>query len=241
MLPQDVAEVFSWFAYDRDLEFMNKFVLPRHLNDLRKKLDELERDVFAAERQHELYISTGYNTYFYGATRAWCRGSSLANILEKVQLAEGDIIITYNKTLDLVRQVFDMLRLLQPEHPLLPVLSATRRLIRRGVVEQIYNIGFGVMQDELEAGEDPAANSDDVAGVSEGITISPEDLALETITGQAATLDEDQEDESDEGDSEVATDAEGNATGRRRGGGKRFGRRTNTGPSRTRSRTGVER
>ncbi len=233
MLPQDVAEVFSWFAYDRDLEFMNKFVLPRHLNDLRKKLDELERDVFAAERQHELYISTGYNTYFYGATRAWCRGSSLAEILEKVQLAEGDIIITYNKTLDLVRQVFDMLRLLQPEHPLLPVLSATRRLIRRGVVEQIYNIGFGVMQDELEAGEEAASD--------ENVTVAPEDLALETITGQSATQDEDEEDEPDEGDSEIATDAEGNATGRRRGGGKRFGRRTNTGPSRTRSRTGVER
>lgn len=151
--PQDLAEVFTWFSYDRDFEFMNRFMLPRHLIELRKNLDDLEREIFSAERQNDLMITNGYNIYFFGATRAWCRGASLSSIMEKMQLAEGDIIITFNKTLDLMRQVFDMLIEQQPDHPLVPRLKEAKALVRRGVVEQVYNIGFGVLQDTLE-GED---------------------------------------------------------------------------------------
>ncbi len=148
--PWDVAEVFTWFAYDRDFEFVNRFVLPKHMTELRKNLDEMEREVFASERQNDLMITNGYNIYFYGATRAWCRGASLASILDKMQLAEGDIIITFNKTLDLMRQVYDMLILHDPENPLIPTLRAAKALVRRGVVEQVYNIGFGILKDALE-------------------------------------------------------------------------------------------
>ena len=147
----DLAECFSWFAYDRDFEFSNGFMLPHGLIALRKKLDELEREVFSAERNNDLFISTGYNPYFYGATRAWCRGATLSTILERMQLAEGDIIITFNKTLDLLRQVHDMLIEHDPDNPLLDTLRRAKNLIRRGVVEQIYQIGFGVMQDVLQA------------------------------------------------------------------------------------------
>lgn len=152
--PYDLAEVFTWFAYDRDFEFVNHFSLPKSLNELRKKLDEVEREVFASERQNDLMISNGYNIYFYGATRAWCRGATLASILEKMQLAEGDIIITFNKTLDLMRQVYDMLMEHDPTHPLIPNLKAAKALVRRGVVEQVYNIGFGILKDALEEGDD---------------------------------------------------------------------------------------
>jgi ATP-dependent RNA helicase HelY len=155
MMPHDLAEIFSWFAYDRDFEFVNHFVIPRHLADFRRKLDELERDVFVAERQNDLMISNGYNAYFFGAARAWSRGVSLSDILEKMQLAEGDIIITFNKTIDLMRQIIDMLRDHDPENPLIASLQEAKRLIRRGVVEQVYNIGFGVLKDTLEGdGED---------------------------------------------------------------------------------------
>jgi ATP-dependent RNA helicase HelY len=154
MLPQDLAEIFSWFAYDRDFEFLNRFVLPKHLNELRKKLDDLERDIFAAERQNDLLITNGYNIYFFGAARAWCRGANLNTILEKMQLAEGDVIITFNKTLDLMRQVQDMLETHDADNPLIQTLKESRRLMRRGVVEQIYNVGFGVLKEELEGQDD---------------------------------------------------------------------------------------
>ena len=157
--PHDLAEVFTWFAYDRDFEFMNRFILPKHLTELRRKLDDLEREIFASERQNDLMISHGYNIYFFGATRAWSRGASLSSILEKVQLAEGDIIITFNKTLDLMRQVYDMLMSHDRSHPLIPTLKAAKTLLRRGVVEQVYNIGFGILKDVLE--------EDDISGANE--------------------------------------------------------------------------
>ncbi|NWJ95742.1 MAG: DEAD/DEAH box helicase [Chloroflexi bacterium] len=184
MLPYDLAEIFSWFAYDRDFEFMNRFVIPRHLVELRRHLDELEREVFVTERQNELMISSGYNIYFFGAARAWGRGVSLANIVEKVQLAEGDIIITFNKTLDLMRQVMDMLLEHEPESPLIQTLREAKRLMRRGVVEQIYNIGFGVLKDVLEGEEDEA--------VVEGQVILPE------ATPAPLRSTEDEEEEEDE-------------------------------------------
>jgi ATP-dependent RNA helicase HelY len=130
MMVHDLAEIFSWFAYDRDFEFVNHFVLPRHLADFRRKLDDLEREVFASERQNDLMITNGYNVYFYGAARAWVRGVSLADIIEKMQLAEGDIIITFNKTLDLMRQVTDMLHEHDPENKLIPLLRDAKRLMR---------------------------------------------------------------------------------------------------------------
>jgi len=156
--PQDLAEVFSWFAYDRDFEFLNRFVMSKQLTDLRRKLDDVERDIFASERQNELNITNGYNLYFFGAARAWCRGVSLGTILEKVQLAEGDIIITFNKTLDLMRQVQDMLFEHEPDNPLISTLREARRMMRRGVVEQIYNIGFGMVKDVLEEQADGLEN-----------------------------------------------------------------------------------
>lgn len=164
LAPQDLAEVFSWFAYDRDFEFVNGFVLPKHLNELRKKLDEMEREVFASERQNDLMISNGYNIYFFGAIRAWCRGNSLLSILDKVQLAEGDIIITFNKTLDVMRQVYDMLMEHNPEHPLIPKFKEAKALIRRGVVEQVYNIGFGILRDTLEGENSENTATGSVAG-----------------------------------------------------------------------------
>jgi ATP-dependent RNA helicase HelY len=109
-----------------------------------------------------LQITNGYNIYYFGAARAWCRGVSLSSILEKMQLAEGDIIITFNKTLDLMRQVQDMLRMHDPNNNLIPVLAEARHMMRRGVVEQIYNVGFGVVKEELEAQtEDEQPKQDD--------------------------------------------------------------------------------
>src|SRR5438045_8495741 len=54
-----------------------------------------------------------------------------------------------------MRQVFDMLVTHDPENPLIQTLKAAKILVRRGVVEQIYNIGFGILKDTLEGEEDP--------------------------------------------------------------------------------------
>lgn len=152
--PADVAEVFSWFAYDRDFRFGNAFTLPSKLVLLRRRLDDLEGEIFAAERTNNLFISTGHSDGFYGAMRAWCMGATMARILEQIELSEGDMVLTFNKTIDLMRQLREMLAQVASDHPLRDTLQRAETLVRRDIVEQSLTIGFL-----------PIANVDDVESV----------------------------------------------------------------------------
>ncbi|MBA2453478.1 MAG: DEAD/DEAH box helicase, partial [Chloroflexia bacterium] len=79
--PSDVAEVFSWYAFDRDSRLRNTFNLPNHLVLLRRRLEDLEQRVVASERSNGLFISTGHNAGFYGGMRAWCNGATMAQVI----------------------------------------------------------------------------------------------------------------------------------------------------------------
>ena len=139
---EDIAEVFSWFCYDREFRYTNHFTLPDTLVLLRRRLEELERDVIEEERDHGLVISEGHNQAFYGAVRAWCRGATMVQIGEAIELSEGDLVLTINKTIDLMRQVREMLADVMPDHPLRATLREAERLVRRGIVEQSLSMGF---------------------------------------------------------------------------------------------------
>jgi ATP-dependent RNA helicase HelY len=144
--PEDLAEIFSWFAYDRDVDFLNRLLLPRFIVNLRRELDDLQNAIFQAERRQDLRLTPGYNPFFYGAARAWCKGTSLAEILDSMDLSEGDLVMTFNKTLDIMRQVRDMFVHQDPENPLRAGLEEADRLMRRGVVEMAYTLGFGPVE-----------------------------------------------------------------------------------------------
>jgi ATP-dependent RNA helicase HelY len=140
--PDDVAEVCSWFSFDRDSKFGNHFLLPDGLLRLRRELEELQYEVFVQERRADLAISTGYNRLFFGAMRAWCRGAELGEIGELVELSEGDLVSTFNKTLDLMRQLRDMLLDADQERPLRHALDWAIKLAQRDIVAQSYGVGF---------------------------------------------------------------------------------------------------
>jgi ATP-dependent RNA helicase HelY len=140
--PEDLAEVFSWFSYDRDIDFPNRMLLPRYLVNLRRELDDLQNAIFAAERRQDLALTMGYNPYFFGAARAWCKGTSIGDILQQVDLSEGDLVMTFNKTLDIMRQVRDMLTRHDPSNPLCARVDEAGRMMRRGVVEMATTLGF---------------------------------------------------------------------------------------------------
>ena len=140
--PEDLAEVFSWYCFDRDNRYSNGFTLTPGLTRLRLRIDELERDVLEEEHAHDLFISTGHNATFYGPVRAWALGATMVEIGETIELSEGDLVLTFNKTIDLMRQVRDMLRDVLDDHPLIPLLRQAERLLRRGIVEQSLTLGF---------------------------------------------------------------------------------------------------
>lgn len=140
--PPDVAEVFSWFAFDRDVRFANHYTLPTKLVLLRRRLEGLEQEVFEVERRNGLALSTGHHEGFYGAMRAWCNGATMAEITQQIELSEGDLVLTFNKTLDLMRQVREMLEKLYPDHPLRWTIAAAESLARRDIIEQSLMIGL---------------------------------------------------------------------------------------------------
>jgi len=140
--PADVAEVFSWFAFDRETRFANHFTLPTKLVLLRRRLESLEQEVFEVERRNGLALSTGHHEGFYGAMRAWCKGATMAEITELIELSEGDLVLTFNKSLDLMRQVREMLEKLHPDHPLRWSIATAEALARRDIIEQSLMIGL---------------------------------------------------------------------------------------------------
>ncbi|MDQ3514069.1 MAG: DEAD/DEAH box helicase [Chloroflexota bacterium] len=144
----DLAEVFSWYSFDRDYRYDNRFVLPDRLVALRRRLEDLERDVLGEERDAGLFISEGHNPAFYGAARAWCQGASMVEIGEKLQLSEGDLVLTFNKTIDLMRQVREMLTRAAPAHPVEAALREAERLMRRGIVAQSLALGYTPIADQ---------------------------------------------------------------------------------------------
>ncbi len=139
--PADLAECFSWFAFDREFRGGNSYQLPGHLLRLREEIDEVQHGVLASERYNGLFISTGYNETFFGAVRAWCDGALMGRLTEAIELSEGDLVLTINKTLDLMRQVRQMLAQVMPAHRLREKLAVAERLALRDIVAQSYHFG----------------------------------------------------------------------------------------------------
>lgn len=176
---EDLAEVFSWFSFDRDFRYANHFTLPPQLVALRRRLEDLEHAVLGEERDNGLYISEGHNGTFYGAARAWCLGATMVEICEQIELSEGDLVLTFNKTIDLMRQVRDMLVDVLPEHPLRFGLAEAERLLRRDIVEQSLTLGFAPIElPEMEAPE-PEEEEPDLVPVSGEV-----DLPDEPVVGK---------------------------------------------------------
>ncbi len=139
--PLELAEALSWFAFDRDVYFFNRLSLPPHLRQLRRQLDRLQRQVIAAEERHGLVLTPGFTPRFWGVVLAWGQGEPLATLVERTGLPEGDLILAINKTLDLMRQVRDMvqhnLALMPALGPsLLDRLQTADATLRRGILEQ---------------------------------------------------------------------------------------------------------
>ena len=142
-LPADeVAELFSWYSFDRDFRHSNRFVLSDRLVLARRRLEEVEHAVLSEERSEGLIISEGHNPNFYGPASSWCHGATMAEIGEKIELSEGDLVMTFNKTIDLMRQVREMLIDVKTDHPISATLVAAERLLRRGIVEQSLTVGY---------------------------------------------------------------------------------------------------
>ena len=177
MRPEDLAELFSWYCFDRDTRFTNGYTLSPAMTRLRERITEVERGVLEEEADHGLSISGGHNAGFFGPVRAWCRGATMVEIGETIELSEGDLVLTFNKTIDLMRQFRDMLRDVLADHPLIPLLRQAEGMMRRGIVAQSLSLGVAPETETLP----DAASPEEVAEAEAAETLDSESAVGQVI------------------------------------------------------------
>ncbi|HEX2033807.1 MAG TPA: DEAD/DEAH box helicase [Chloroflexota bacterium] len=148
LAPAELMEVLSWFSYDREGPRWNRNQLTPRLWDLRPRVGEALTTVQRAEAEAGLAITTGPNPDFYGPVLAWCRGTPFADLLERLPISEGDLLLALNKTLDLATQLREALRLGAPADLVARRIAAKLEvgdgLLRRGIVAQSLRLATGL-------------------------------------------------------------------------------------------------
>ncbi|HEU0003745.1 MAG TPA: DEAD/DEAH box helicase [Ktedonobacteraceae bacterium] len=101
----EVAEVCSWFTFDHDRRLRNQNSLNGNAAQVRRELWYITQRVRAVEDQANITPSPGILPEFHGVALAWSRGASLTGLLQRIDLAEGDLLMLLNQTIDLLQQV----------------------------------------------------------------------------------------------------------------------------------------
>jgi ATP-dependent RNA helicase HelY len=135
---EELAELVSWFAYDRE-DRLRWLPLPRRMQRLQATVLALNADVMSEERRFGLEISRPINEDFRGIALAWAEGRNLGEIAQRARLAEGDLVGVLQKTLDLLGQLRSAAQHLPTKGvDLLSRLNQADARLRRGVVEASY-------------------------------------------------------------------------------------------------------
>ncbi|HEX6541626.1 MAG TPA: DEAD/DEAH box helicase [Ktedonobacterales bacterium] len=104
--PGELAEVISWFTYDAsDRALRNLYTLPRNLMEVRREVWKVLREVQTLEYEEGVTISPGIVESFHSVALNWWRGGSLRGLLNRIELAEGDLLVVLNQTIDLLQQL----------------------------------------------------------------------------------------------------------------------------------------
>jgi superfamily II RNA helicase len=101
----ELAEVCSWFTYDNDRRLNNQNVLNNHLMSVRRDLWRISQHVHNIEQQANIGTTPSIAPDFHGVALSWSRGVSLSGLLKRIDLAEGDLLMLLNQTIDLLQQV----------------------------------------------------------------------------------------------------------------------------------------
>jgi hypothetical protein len=101
----EVAEVASWFTFDDDRPLRNSNQLPQRLIAARREVYASLRRVATIEYEEGLALTTGIVDSFHGVALNWSRGFTLSGLLRRIDLAEGDLLVTLNQTIDLLQQL----------------------------------------------------------------------------------------------------------------------------------------
>jgi superfamily II RNA helicase len=103
--PAELAEALSWFTFDNDRSLRNSFVMPSQIIGARRATQRALRFIREFEYDEGLDMSPGMVDSFHSVALNWARGAPLAALLRRIELAEGDLLVTLNQSIDLLQQV----------------------------------------------------------------------------------------------------------------------------------------
>jgi superfamily II RNA helicase len=101
----ELAEVCSWFTYDNDRRLNNHHILQNKLTQVRRDLWHVIQHVRGIEERADVSFTPGIILDFHGLALSWSRKTSLSGLMRQIDLAEGDILMLLNQTIDLLQQV----------------------------------------------------------------------------------------------------------------------------------------
>ncbi len=101
----ELAEVCSWFTFNNDKRVRNRNVVHAKLVQVRRQLWHIVQRVNGVEQRAGINMTPGISPEFHGVALAWSRGMSLTGLMNRIDLAEGDILMSINQTIDLLQQV----------------------------------------------------------------------------------------------------------------------------------------
>jgi superfamily II RNA helicase len=144
--PAEIAEVCSWFSFDREAP-LRALPLTRRLYRLHEEVLGLQTQILDEERRAGIEISRMINADLKGVGLAWAQGEDLGEIAQRSRIDEGDLVGLLQKSLDILGQLRNALeradvpprraeRIDVPK--LLERLAAADARLRRGVVEESY-------------------------------------------------------------------------------------------------------
>src|SRR5579875_846571 len=105
LTPAEVGEAISWFTFDNDRRLNNRSNLNQRLVEVRRELWHVSQTVHGVEERANLPFTPGIVPDFYGVALSWARGMSLTGLIKRIDLAEGDLLMLLNQTIDLLRQL----------------------------------------------------------------------------------------------------------------------------------------
>jgi superfamily II RNA helicase len=101
----ELAEVCSWFTFNSDKRVKNRNVVHAKLVQVRRQLWHIVQHINGVEQRAAINFTPGIAPEFHGVALAWSRGMSLGGLMNRIDLAEGDILMSINQTIDLLQQV----------------------------------------------------------------------------------------------------------------------------------------
>ena len=101
----ELAEVCSWFTFNSDKRVKNRNVVHAKLVQVRRQLWHIVQHINGVEQRAAINFTPGIAPEFHGVALAWSRGMSLSGLMNRIDLAEGDMLMAINQTIDLLQQV----------------------------------------------------------------------------------------------------------------------------------------